>query len=352
MKLLRFVLLLLCLVLTVRASTEFEERKGGGGGGGGHGGGGHGSSGGHGSGGKPSGGGSKPGSSSSKGPNSGISTGSKGGGGSSGKGSGSYGDRPPSYASLFPNRSGFNAGGRATGTGDSTHAYGPPPAYTANAHYTTVNRGQTVAPYTFNSKSPAVYYASTSRSQYPGAWGYGYYPIYPYPWWAYGAGYWAGSTYHTNSTTHGVNKYSSELRNTTVVNATNIPLIGDQDIFNNTNNITFTDFNNGSIRIAPCGNKSSSALQVSASDCDIVVLDIRFGRVLSGHASVTVQNETTFFQLSLGNRTTTLRTQTISSTKKKGRGGIIAGIVLGVVGFVVLCVVGACLLVRYKRRRG
>ncbi|KAJ1874213.1 hypothetical protein LPJ55_001700 [Coemansia sp. RSA 990] len=268
----------------------------------------------------------------------------------SGKGSGSYGDRPPSYASLFPNRNGFNAGGKPSGSGDSSHSYTPPPAYSAGASYASANRGQTVPPYSFKSNSPAIYYASTSRSVYPGAWGYGYYPIYPYPWWAYGAGYWVGSTYHTNSTNKGVKKYSSEYRNITVVDATSTPLIGDYDLFNTTNNITFTDFNNGSIRIAPCGNKSSSQLNVPASDCDFIVLDIRKGLVQSGHAKSNVKNDITFFQLTLGSRTSTLRTLTISSTKKKDRGGVIAGIVLGVVGFVVLVGLGTWLLKRWRRK--
>ncbi|KAJ1752114.1 hypothetical protein LPJ79_001523 [Coemansia sp. RSA 1821] len=309
------------------------------GGGGGHGGGGGGRPGGS-SGGKPGGSSSKPG----------TNVGSSGGGGSSGKGSGSYGDRPPSYASLFPNRNGFNAGGKPSGSGDSSHSYTPPPAYSAGASYASANRGQTVPPYSFKSNSPAIYYASTSRSVYPGAWGYGYYPIYPYPWWAYGAGYWVGSTYHTNSTNKGVKKYSSEYRNITVVDATSTPLIGDYDLFNTTNNITFTDFNNGSIRIAPCGNKSSSQLNVPASDCDFIVLDIRKGLVQSGHAKSNVKNDITFFQLTLGSRTSTLRTLTISSTKKKDRGGVIAGIVLGVVGFVVLVGLGTWLLKRWRRK--
>ncbi|KAJ2256920.1 hypothetical protein GGH98_001203 [Coemansia sp. RSA 454] len=331
MRLVRIVFVLLCIALAVHAMPQFEKRKGG----------------------KPGGGGSsKPGGSgsSSKPVNTGTSTSSSGGGGSSGKGSSTLGDRPPSYDSLYPSRPNFNAGGRPTGSGTSGSSYTPPPAYAASASYATASRGQTVAPYTFNSKSPSVYYASTSRSSYPGAWGYGFYPIYPYPWWAYGAGAYVGASYITGSTNHGVNSYKSELRNTTVVNATNIPLIGDQNIFNTASNITFVDFNNGSIQIAPCGNSSSSALQVPQGDCDFIVLDLRNGSVVKGHAQASVHDEITFFELTLGNRTSVLRTQTISSTKKKPRGGIIAGIVLGVVGFVVLAVVAIWLIVRWRRK--
>ncbi|KAJ2127898.1 hypothetical protein IW136_006255, partial [Coemansia sp. RSA 678] len=325
MRLVRIVFVLLCIALAVFAMPQFEKRKGGKPGGGG-------SS-------KPGGGGSsKPGGSgsSTKPVNTGTSTSISGGGGSSGKGSGTLGDRPPSYDSLYPSRPNFNAGGRPSGSGTSGSSYTPPPPYAASASYATASRGQTVAPFTFNSKSPSVYYASTSRSSYPGAWGYGFYPIYPYPWWAYGAGAYVGASYITGSTNHGVNSYTSELRNTTVVNATNIPLIGDQNIFNTASNITFVDFNNGSIQIAPCGNSSSSALQVPQADCDFIVLDLRNGSVVQGHAKASVHDEITFFELTLGNRTSVLRTQTISSTKKKPRGGVIAGIVLGVVGFVVL----------------
>ncbi|KAJ1881035.1 hypothetical protein LPJ66_011397, partial [Kickxella alabastrina] len=270
------------------------------------------------------------GSSSSK-VNTGTSTSTKGGGGTTGKGTGSLGDKPPSYASLYPDRSGTSISARPIGTGDSSRAYNPPPAYSANANYMSINRGQTLPPYSFSSSSPAVYYASTSRSVYPGAWGYGFYPIYPYPYWAYGSGSWTGGSYYTSHYNHGLNRYSSELRNTTVLNGTNIPLIGDQDIFNTDNkNITFTDFNNGTIEIQPCGNWSSSDLQVKDSDCGFIVLDLRNGAVVQGNARAEVRDEITFFQLSLGNKTSTLRTQTISSTKKSVKAGPVAGIVVGV----------------------
>ncbi|KAJ2823284.1 hypothetical protein FBU31_004333 [Coemansia sp. 'formosensis'] len=329
MRLVHFLLLILCLALAVSAQDE-EERKGGGGGkpGGGGGGGGKPSAS------KPSGGSSSAGSGSNK-PS--IS----GGGGSGGKGSGSMGDRPPSYSSLYPDRSGVNAGGKGSGSGDSSRPYGPPPAYTANAQYSTVNRGQTVQTYSFASTSPTVYYASPLRSTYPGAWGYGFYPIFPYPWWAYGGGMWIGSTYYASSYNHGVNSYKTEFRNITVVNATGIPFIGDIDLFDNKSNVTLTDFNNGTIRVAPCGNSTSDSLGVDAKDCDFIVLDLRLGSVVAGNARAEVRDEVTFFNLTLGSRTAVLRTQTISSTEKSSRGGVIAGIVLGCIGFVAL-VSAAC----------
>ncbi|KAJ1895011.1 hypothetical protein LPJ66_004844 [Kickxella alabastrina] len=88
----------------------------------------------------------------------------------------------------------------------------------------------------------------------------------------------------------------SELRNTTVLNNTNILLISNQDIFNTDNkNITFTDFNNGTIEIQPCGNWSSSGLQVNDSDCGFILLDVRNGAVVFGNATTEVRDEITFF---------------------------------------------------------
>ncbi|KAJ2487715.1 hypothetical protein EV174_000386 [Coemansia sp. RSA 2320] len=320
MRLARLALLLLCLALAVQATPSFALRKGVSGGGGGKpsGGGGSKPAGGSGGGSKPpAGGGSKPGGSSS--------TGST----SKPAGSSSYGDRPPSYASLYPDRSGVNAGGRGTGAGDSSRPYGPPPAYTANAQYSSVNYGQRVPTNTFASNAPIVYYASPSRTVYPGAWGYGYYPIFPYPWWAYGGGMWVGASYHSSSYNNGLTSYNTEFRNITVVNATNIPLIDNFNLFNTTSNITLTDFNNGTIQISPCGNSTSDKLQVPTTDCDFIVLNLRNGTVVAGNARSSVQSEITFFNLTLGNTTATLRTQTISNTATSSRGGVIAGIVIG-----------------------
>ncbi|KAJ1878165.1 hypothetical protein H4R99_005540 [Coemansia sp. RSA 1722] len=332
MRIITIVLLALCLLLAVSAHPDLSKRKGGGGGKGG------GSSGGGSKG--TGGGGSKgTGSSGSASKNTGLKAGGSGGGGSTGKGSGTLGDRPPSYASLFPSRAGFNAGGRPVGTYDASRSYTPPPAYSASASYVSVSRGQTLPAYTLKSNSPAVYYASTTRSTYGGAWGYGFYPIYPYPFWAYGAGYWAGSTYYPNTFHHSIYNYHNQLRNITVLNGTNIPLVGDQDIFSTGGkNITLTDFNNGTIQIAPCGNSTSADLGVGDSDCGFIVLNIKDGSVVRGSAKTEIHDEITFFQLSLGNRTSTLRTQTISSTKKKPQAGPVVGIVLGSVAFVAIVI--------------
>ncbi|KAJ1958233.1 hypothetical protein EC988_000416 [Linderina pennispora] len=328
MRKLFLLLALICLLLTTaQAKGGGGGGKGGGGGGGGKGGGGGGSK----------GGGSSSGSKGSGGSSS-SSKGIAGGGGSSGKGSGAYGDKPPSYASLYPNAPpGYSAGGRGIGAGDASRPYTPPPSYAASANYASVNRGQTVQPQSIKGGAPSVYYAAASRSSYPGAWGYGYYPIYPYPWWAYGAGGFIGASYVSHSYNHGVHSYKSEFRNMTVVNATNTPLVGDQDIFNNGHNITFVDFNNGTISIAPCGNSSSTSLNVSSSDCDVILLDLRNGTALRGNAKTSVEKDITFFTLNLGSKSTVLRTQTISSTQKKSRGGVIAGIVIGsIAGFALI----------------
>ncbi|KAJ1783705.1 hypothetical protein LPJ59_006519, partial [Coemansia sp. RSA 2399] len=73
------------------------------------------------------------------------------------------------------------------------------------------------------------------------------------------------------------------------------------------------------------------------------------GRVVSGNARSFVDDEITFFNLTLGSNTTTLRTMAISSTKKSARGGIVAGIVVGCVAFVALVGVAIWLFRRYKR---
>ncbi|KAJ1945148.1 hypothetical protein GGF37_001842, partial [Kickxella alabastrina] len=125
----------------------------------------------------------------------GKNTGIKGGGGMEQIGSGDLGDNPPLTPELFPDRSGFNAKGSTSGKGDSSRQYTPNPMYYANAKYKTVKYGQKIKPYKFASHSPAIYYASNTRSEYSGAWGYGYYLVYPYPHWAYGSGIHYGSMF-------------------------------------------------------------------------------------------------------------------------------------------------------------
>ncbi|KAJ2552316.1 hypothetical protein EV175_003363 [Coemansia sp. RSA 1933] len=350
MRLLALVALLLCMVAVASAiDLDLYKRKGGSSGGGGHGS----SSGGHGSsssGGKPSTSSSKPStSSSSSSKPASTSSGLKGGGGSTGKGSGSYGDRPPSYASLFPSRSGFNAGGRGVGTGDSAHTYAPPPAYSASATYASVSRGQTVPVYTMRSNSPTAYYASPYRTTYTGAWGYGYYPIFPYPYWAYGAGAYMGATYAGSSYHHGIYNYATEFRNITVANATDMPMLDNTALFTSGANVSYVDFNNGTVMVGPCGNSTATSLNVSDTDCLSIYLDIKGGRVVSGNALSFVDDEITFFNLTRGSSTATLRTLTISSTRKTPRGGIVAGIVVGCVAFVVLVGVAIWLIRRYRR---
>ncbi|KAJ1943420.1 hypothetical protein GGF37_002656 [Kickxella alabastrina] len=76
------------------------------------------------------------------------------------------------------------------------------------------------------------------------------------------------------------NEPSSEFRNTS-----SILLIGNRGISNmGYNNITFTDFNYGTIQIAPCGNWSGFEFQVSASACNIIILDIRNDTIVRDNA--------------------------------------------------------------------
>ncbi|KAJ2246089.1 hypothetical protein GGI13_005581 [Coemansia sp. RSA 455] len=255
-----------------------------------------------------------------------------------------------SRTSLSGDGGGVNAGGKGSGPGDSSQSYRPPPEYTSNTQYNAVDWGQTVQTHTFGSNAPTLFYSSLLQSTYLDVWRYGFYPIFPYPWWAYGAGTMVRSTYYGNSYNHGVYTYQSKFLNITVVNATGITFIGDIDLFDNNNNVKFADFNNGTIGIAPCGSSTSDELSVDAKDCDFIMLDLSLGSVVAGNARAQVLNEVTFFNLTLGSRSALLRTQTISSTTRLERDGVIAGIIIGCIGFVALVCVAIWLLIRRNRK--
>ncbi|KAJ2851154.1 Protein OS-9, partial [Coemansia erecta] len=252
-------------------------------------------------------------------------TDAKGGGGDGANGNGKWGDRPPMTSELFPDRSGFKSKAKVKGDGDSSKPFTPLPYFAANAQFPTVKRYQTVEPRRFSKHSPAIYYASTTRDEYPGAWGHGFYLLYPYPWWAYGVGNKLGPTFYCNRTESSFNVYKPQLRNMTVLNDTNIPLVGNYDVFKNGKYAGFTDYNNGTLEIKPCADLNNSELGVSDKDCESIVLDIVQGSVVSGNAETDIQNEFTLFKLKLGQKEAVLRTVTISSTTKKLSGGGIAG---------------------------
>ncbi|KAJ1816439.1 hypothetical protein LPJ56_004296, partial [Coemansia sp. RSA 2599] len=237
-----------------------------------------------------------------------------GGGGDSATGNGKWGDRPPLTTKLFPDRLGFKSKVEIVGNGDSSKPYTPLHRYVANAQFPTAKRYQTVLPHTFSKHSPAVYYASATRDEYPGAWGHGFYMLYPYPRWAYGEGQQMGPTFYCNVTETNYSEYRSQLRNMTIIDDSNIPLLGDYDIFYTGKSVGFKDYNNGTIGIKPCGRFSSSEFGVSNDDCRPIVLDLINGSVVSGNAETKVKYETTFFLLKLGQRTTVLRTVTILSS--------------------------------------
>ncbi|KAJ1961014.1 hypothetical protein GGI12_003484 [Dipsacomyces acuminosporus] len=251
-------------------------------------------------------------------------------------GDGPLGDRPESSPLLFPDRSGFNAGGTPKRKADGPSVYTPPLRYSANAKYASIKHGQVMEPDTFAPGAPTAYYASATRFVYPGSWGYGFYPIYPYPSWAYGNGSWDGATFYQHNANRGVKQYKSELRNITAVNSTGLLLIGEQDIFNNKADAGFVDFNNGTILIAPCGQPFNIKSQNTTSNCSLIVLDIKKGAVVRGKAEAFVESEITFFRLRLGNDTAIIRTITISNSRKSLRAGVITGIVFGCIGFVAL----------------
>ncbi|KAJ2237419.1 hypothetical protein IWW45_000949 [Coemansia sp. RSA 485] len=235
-------------------------------------------------------------------------TGIKGGGGDSAVGNGRWGDKPPMTTELFPDRSGFKSKAKIKGDGDSSKPYTPPRHFIANADFPMAKRFQAVDPRKFSKHSPAAYYASASRDEYPGAWGHGFYLVYPYPWWAYGVGSQMGPTYYCNKTVTSFYDYKPQLRNITVLNDTNVPLVGDYDIFNIGKSAGFKDYNNGTVEITPCADASSSELGVADNDCTSIVLDLVQGSVVSGNAKAEMQSEFTMFKLKLGSKEATLRT--------------------------------------------
>ncbi|KAJ1850618.1 hypothetical protein LPJ73_003365 [Coemansia sp. RSA 2703] len=144
----------------------------------------------------------------------------------------------------------------------------------------------------------------------------------------------------------------------TVVNDTNVPFIGDYDLFGE-GKVSLVDFNNGTLQISPCGVISSD--NNDTRNCTAIVLDITAGKVVSGSAEVMIQNQITFFNLGFGDKNATLRTITISSTTKKNNVGAIIGTVVGFSGFILIalfwmcCCIGACASSvrsrwRYRRR--
>ncbi|KAJ1724079.1 hypothetical protein LPJ53_001600 [Coemansia erecta] len=166
-----------------------------------------------------------------------------------------------------------------------------------------------------------------------------------------------GPTFYANQTTSAYKTYKSTLRNMTVVNDTNVPFIGDYDLFGE-GKVSLVDFNNGTLQISPCGVVSSD--DSDSRNCTAIVLDITAGRVVSGSAEVEIQNEITFFNLGFDNKNATLRTITISSTIKKTSVGAVLGTVFGFSGFIVLaliwmcCCVGVCassMRTRWRNRR-
>ncbi|KAJ2377847.1 hypothetical protein IW150_001150 [Coemansia sp. RSA 2607] len=288
----------------------------------------------------------------------GTKTDIKGGGGDGATGTGTLGDNPALTSALFPLRTGFVSKAKVSGDGDSSRPYTPNPAYFAGAVFPTEKQGVFVRSDKFNKYSPAIYYAAPQRYDYPGAWGYGYYLIYPYPWWAYGVGTQMGPTFYANQTTAAYKTYKSTLRNMTVVNDTNVPFIGDYDLFGE-GKVSLVDFNNGTLQISPCGVISSD--NNDTRNCTAIVLDITAGKVVSGSAEVIIQNQITFFNLGFGDKNATLRTITISSTSSKTNAGAIIGTVIGfgIFGIIVVawifCCIGMCACsilskCRYHRR--
>ncbi|KAI7833943.1 hypothetical protein BX661DRAFT_196414 [Kickxella alabastrina] len=101
------------------------------------------------------------------------------------------------------------------------------------------------------------------------------------------------------------------------------------------NNITFTDFNYGTIQIAPCGNWSGFEFQVSASACNIIILDIRNDTIVRDNARAEVRDIITGFQVYLGNSTRAARTNS-GNIHNTPYVGIAVGIIFGVFAFILV----------------
>ncbi|KAI8323416.1 hypothetical protein GQ54DRAFT_296743 [Martensiomyces pterosporus] len=244
--------------------------------------------------------------------------------------------------------------------------------------------GQTVNPHTFPKNTITSAYPESYHNGAPGDWSKGYYPLYIYPSWAYGPGSWSGAVFEQKAISKGLKSYTSQLRNITFLAPNtsngkpagskvvyNRPLLSGQKIFTsagglqgssatgaiegfnapgNEGSIDYTDFNNGTVQIIPCGVLTSSQLGISAKDCSPIILDIRNGKVISGRAEVNNFNlEATTFTLYRGNVSARVRTQTISRTSESTRKGVIAGIVVGAIAFVAI--VGGVVFCFIKRKR-
>ncbi|KAI8323415.1 hypothetical protein GQ54DRAFT_296742 [Martensiomyces pterosporus] len=263
-------------------------------------------------------------------------------------------------------------------------------AYWSSSFYTrdgdqfaSVPYGKTVNPYTFSESIAKAEYQASYHNGAPGDWSEGYYQLYIYPTWAYGSGSWSGAVFNQDTATKGLHTYKNQLRNITYLapnsptgtqhgstGTYNLPLLSGQKIFTekgglqlpitmgghvdykapeNEGSIDYTDFNNGTVQIIPCGALSSTQLGIDAADCSPIVLDIVNGKVISGRAVVNeLHLEATTFTLYRGNYSTRVRTQTIYRLEKHTRGGAIAGIVIGVVA--VVAIVGGCMFCSFKRK--
>ncbi|KAJ1911734.1 hypothetical protein H4219_005844 [Mycoemilia scoparia] len=366
-RILLFIVTILCTTWVVLSAHPIDrsivshepfliKRKGGGGGGRGGGGGGS-------RGGSKSGGGGAKGGSGGNGsrPSKSISKGSK----PSSKGS-TRNPNTASYSTFVVNPTrGFSPSSKSTtilgkAFGKTNKAsslpppYTPPPSYYGGAKYASVNQGQHIRGYSIPSQgaAPSVYYRPELGSRWVPA---VYYPVYPYPYWAYGHGDQYQGVYIQNEYKHGFKKCFSELRNITMVAPTNgdgaagngsnigAPLYNNTDLFRNGKNVTVVSHNNGTVFIDPCGNNGGATMLIGGDFCkDIIQLDLVKGVVVRGNAKVVIQNNKQIgpgavFELKYGNSTTTLRTETIANTKCKINGGLVTGVVAG-------CIFGALLV--------
>ncbi|KAJ1913813.1 hypothetical protein H4219_005048 [Mycoemilia scoparia] len=351
---------------------DLIKRKGGGGGSRGGGGGG--------SRGSSSGGGRGSTSSLGSRPKNSISRGTSSGGStvSSTKGSG-VNSRPPNsetYSSYIstPLRGFSSSSTTLFGTpkdkalkSSPIRPYTPPPSYYGGAKYAQVKPGQFVQGYsiTKNPSAPSVFYRPELGSRWiPVV----YYPIYPYPYWAYGQGEQFEGVYIQDEYPFVLKKCYSELRNITMVAIPQtadggdeksragspriIPLYNNTDLFGNGKNVTVSSYNNGTVFIDPCGS-TATAMNDKEKGCGALFeLDLVKGVAKQGNVTISAEKEGenpqtgVEFVLIYGRDKVTLRTETIANTQCRTNGPFITYIVVfSVLGVIIIC--GGVLLTWY-----
>ncbi|KAJ1917408.1 3-dehydroquinate dehydratase (3-dehydroquinase) [Mycoemilia scoparia] len=229
-------------------------------------------------------------------------------------------------------------GGTGVGEANQFSVFQPKASAYNNLKYNPVHRRQTVYGNTLVKEAPAVFYTGpkASNKNYQPWVTSDYYKIYPYPYWAYGKGAQKGPVYYVDEYKSGIHKCKDQLRNITLAGLTVQPIYDGLDLFGTGVNVPYEQFNNGTVSLYPCGKSSN----ITSNGCSHVLLDLVNGQIISGNAKIVKQNETgTFFKIYRdGKHTAVLRTQTLIRTGCKAHRPVIAGIVIGAIAGLLVCI--------------